>query len=89
MLNANLVVVSTQNQPNHRNKVGLLISDAQLHSIGGLGDDLNSSGCLYRVIDLEESDKETIHLLVFLLMQFMSRTDLVGKTHPQKYKEVG
>lgn len=35
------------------------------------------SGCLYRVIDLEEADKETIHLLVFLLMQFMSRADLV------------
>lgn len=51
--------------------------DGHIHSIGGAGDDFNLSGCLYRVIDLEEADKETIHLLVFLLMQFMSRTDLV------------
>lgn len=53
------------------------ISDGHIHSIGGAGDDFNMSGCLYRVIDLEEADKETIHLLVFLLMQFMSRADLV------------
>lgn len=39
------------------------------------GDDTNLSGCLHRIIDLEESDKETINLLVFLLMQFLSRAD--------------
>lgn len=39
--------------------------------IGGY-DDINFSGNLFRVIDLEEStDKETIHLLIHLLMQFM------------------
>lgn len=42
---------------------------------GGPGDESNLSGCLHRIIDLEESDKETIHLLVFLLMQFLSRAD--------------
>jgi hypothetical protein len=55
----------------------LLNSDGHVHSMGGGMDDLNFSGNLFRVIDLEESDKETIHLLVFLLMQFMSRSDLV------------
>ncbi|XP_058827136.1 protein unc-79 homolog isoform X1 [Topomyia yanbarensis] len=54
--------------------------DGHIHSIGGPGDDFNLSGCLYRIIDLEESDKETIHLLVFLLMQFMSRADLAYPT---------
>ncbi|XP_055534340.1 protein unc-79 homolog isoform X11 [Wyeomyia smithii] len=54
--------------------------DGHIHSIGGHGDEFNVSGCLYRIIDLEESDKETIHLLVFLLMQFMSRADLAYPT---------
>ncbi|GAB0098713.1 protein unc-79 homolog [Sergentomyia squamirostris] len=48
--------------------------DGHFHSFGGPGED-NLSGCLHRIIDLEEQDKETIHLLVFLLMQFMSRPD--------------
>ncbi|XP_055716676.1 protein unc-79 homolog isoform X6 [Phlebotomus papatasi] len=48
--------------------------DGHFHSFGGAGEDTLSS-CLHRIIDLEEQDKETIHLLVFLLMQFMSRSD--------------
>lgn len=49
--------------------------------IGGGYDDVNFSGNLFRVIDLEEStDKETIHLLIHLLMQFMSRPDLAFPT---------
>uniref|UniRef100_A0A1B0CGN7 Protein unc-79 homolog n=2 Tax=Lutzomyia longipalpis TaxID=7200 RepID=A0A1B0CGN7_LUTLO len=48
--------------------------DGHFHSFGGGGED-SLSGCLQRIIDLEEQDKETIHLLVFLLMQFMSRPD--------------
>lgn len=53
----------------------MLILDGHIHSFGGPGDESNLSGCLHRIIDLEESDKETIHLLVFLLMQFLSRAD--------------
>lgn len=49
--------------------------DGHLHSFGGPFDETNLTGCLHRIIDLEESDKETIHLLVFLLMQFLSRAD--------------
>lgn len=51
----------------------LIFLDGQIQSFGG--DESNLSGCLHRIIDLEESDKETIHLLVFLLMQFLSRAD--------------
>lgn len=51
------------------------ILDGHLHSIGGPGDENNLTGIIHRIIDLEESDKETIHLLVFLLMQFLSRVD--------------
>uniref|UniRef100_A0A182J4T6 Protein unc-79 homolog n=2 Tax=Anopheles atroparvus TaxID=41427 RepID=A0A182J4T6_ANOAO len=53
--------------------------DGHVHSLSGPNDDFHM-GSLYRVIDLEEADKETIHLLVFLLMQFMSRPDLAYPT---------
>ncbi|EFN81676.1 Uncharacterized protein KIAA1409 [Harpegnathos saltator] len=32
-------------------------------------------GYTHKIVDLEEADKETMHLLVFLLMQFLSRQD--------------
>ncbi|XP_050073343.1 protein unc-79 homolog isoform X4 [Anopheles maculipalpis] len=53
--------------------------DGHVHSISGQNEDFHL-GSLYRVIDLEEADKETIHLLVFLMMQFMSRPDLAYPT---------
>lgn len=37
----------------------------------------NSGELLQRIIDLEESDKETSSLIVFLLMQYMSRPEHV------------
>lgn len=49
-------------------------TDGHIHSLGGINDE-NLIGLLSRITELEESDRETIHLLVFLLMQFMSRTD--------------
>lgn len=36
-------------------------------------------GYTHKIVDLEEADKETMHLLVFLLMQFLSRQDQVNK----------
>lgn len=45
-----------------------------MHSLN-LVDDQNLLNFLQKVIDLEEADKETMHLLVFLLMQFISRSD--------------
>lgn len=36
-------------------------------------------GYTHRIVDLEEADKETMHLLVFLLMQFLSRQDQVNE----------
>lgn len=64
---------------NHRSKEFFFIFffdshlDGQLQSFAA--DEPNLTACLHRIIDLEESDKETIHLLVFLLMQFLSRAD--------------
>lgn len=46
-----------------------------MHSFGGPAEDPYISNCLHRIIDIEESDKETIHLLTFLFMQFLSRSD--------------
>lgn len=48
--------------------------DGHIHSMTG-ADDSNLVGFLHRVIDLEEADRETMHLLVFLLMQFLSRSE--------------
>lgn len=45
-----------------------------MHS-SNMMEDVQVSGLLQRIIEFEESDSETIHLLVFLLMQFMSRPD--------------
>nr|CAD7255823.1 unnamed protein product [Timema shepardi] len=48
--------------------------DGHIHSLMA-PDDSNVVGFLHRVIDLEEADRETMHLLVFLFMQFLSRSD--------------
>jgi len=37
----------------------------------------NASELLQKIVDLEESDKETSSLIVFLLMQYMSRPEHV------------
>ncbi|XP_067614407.1 protein unc-79 homolog isoform X4 [Eurosta solidaginis] len=58
--------------------------DGHIHSLGGINDD-NLIGLLSRITELEESDRETIHLLVFLLMQFMSRTD---QAYPSEDKPI-
>ncbi|XP_054270817.1 protein unc-79 homolog isoform X2 [Macrosteles quadrilineatus] len=51
--------------------------DGHIHSMSAapVPDETNLVGFMHRVIDLEESDRETMHLLVFLLMQFLSRSD--------------
>ncbi|KAL5284179.1 UNC79 family protein [Megaselia abdita] len=48
--------------------------DGHFHSIGGVPEE-NLASIIHRIVEIEQSDKETIHLLVFLLMQFMSRQD--------------
>ncbi|XP_030755941.1 protein unc-79 homolog [Sitophilus oryzae] len=50
------------------------IPDGHMHSLNVV-DDHNLTTFLQKIIDLEEADKETIHLLIFLLMQFLSRSD--------------
>ncbi|XP_012267707.2 protein unc-79 homolog isoform X12 [Athalia rosae] len=49
--------------------------DGHIHSLNVAEEGSNLPGFIHKVIDLEESDKETMHLLVFLLMQFLSRAD--------------
>ncbi|GLH04896.1 UNC79 protein, partial [Gryllus bimaculatus] len=49
-------------------------SDGHIHSLNA-ADDRNLVGFIHRIIDLEEADQETMHLLVFLFMQFLSRPD--------------
>ncbi|XP_024935950.1 protein unc-79 homolog isoform X3 [Cephus cinctus] len=51
------------------------IPDGHIHSLNMPEDGGNLPGFTHKIIDVEESDKETMHLLVFLLMQFLSRTD--------------
>ncbi|CAH1121158.1 unnamed protein product [Ceutorhynchus assimilis] len=59
--------------------------DGHMHSLNAV-DDQNLSTFLQRIIDLEEADKETMHLLVFLLMQFLSRSD---QAYPADEKNLG
>lgn len=50
-----------------------IYSDGHIHQLVA-GDDSGLAG-LTRVLNLEGNDHETIHLLIFLLMQFLSRPD--------------
>ncbi|XP_050313784.1 protein unc-79 homolog isoform X3 [Anthonomus grandis grandis] len=61
------------------------IPDGQMQSLSVV-DDQNLSTFLQRIIDLEEADKETMHLLIFLLMQFLSRSD---QAYPAEEKNLG
>lgn len=49
------------------------------HSYGMDSHEDNAGELLQRIVDLEESDKETSSLIVFLLMQYMSRPEHVIK----------
>lgn len=51
----------------------LSVADGHIHQFVA-GDDSGLAG-LSRVLNLEGNDHETIHLLIFLLMQFLSRPD--------------
>ncbi|XP_020280656.1 protein unc-79 homolog isoform X3 [Pseudomyrmex gracilis] len=51
------------------------IPDGHLHSLNMVDESSTLPGNATKIVDLEEADKETMHLLVFLLMQFLSRQD--------------
>ncbi|XP_011871476.1 PREDICTED: protein unc-79 homolog [Vollenhovia emeryi] len=51
------------------------ISDGHIHSLNMVDEASTLPGYTHKIVDLEEADKETMHLLVFLLMQFLSRQD--------------
>uniref|UniRef100_A0AAR5PWG4 Protein unc-79 homolog n=1 Tax=Dendroctonus ponderosae TaxID=77166 RepID=A0AAR5PWG4_DENPD len=61
------------------------IPDGHMHSLNVV-DDQNLTTFLQRIIELEEADKETMHLLIFLLMQFLSRSD---QAYPAEEKTLG
>ena len=44
-------------------------------------DELECTNIAAKTSDLEEVDKETIHFLVFLFMQYLSHPDQAGKSH--------
>lgn len=52
-------------------------TDGHLHSLNMVDESSTLPGNATKIVDLEEADKETMHLLVFLLMQFLSRQDQV------------
>ncbi|XP_017885375.1 protein unc-79 homolog isoform X4 [Ceratina calcarata] len=49
--------------------------DGHIHSLNMVDEASALPGYTHKIVDLEEADKETMHLLVFLLMQFLSRQD--------------
>ncbi|XP_076762516.1 UNC-79 domain-containing protein isoform X10 [Xylocopa sonorina] len=49
--------------------------DGHVHSLNMVDETSALPGYTHKIVDLEEADKETMHLLVFLLMQFLSRQD--------------
>ena len=53
-------------------------ADGHIHSLNMVDEASTLPGYTHKIVDLEEADKETMHLLVFLLMQFLSRQDQVN-----------
>lgn len=41
---------------------------------------------LQKAMDLEETDRDTLHLLTFLFMQFLSQSNIVSSFIRDKYK---
>lgn len=50
-----------------------------MHSLNMVEEGGTFPGFTYKIVELEEADKETMHLLVFLFMQFLSRQDQVAE----------
>ncbi|XP_065352317.1 protein unc-79 homolog isoform X2 [Cloeon dipterum] len=61
--------------------------EGQMHG-SNIIEDAQVCGLLQRIIEFEESDSETIHLLIFLLMQFMSRSDQAFPTDEKNVAKV-
>lgn len=49
-----------------------MLTEGYIHGLLG-GDDGHLLSIFHRIIEIEEMDKETMHLLTFLFMQFLSR----------------
>ncbi|XP_026830601.1 protein unc-79 homolog, partial [Ooceraea biroi] len=57
------------------------IPDGHIHSLNMVDEASTLPAYTHKIVDLEEADKETMHLLVFLLMQFLSRQDQAYPTN--------
>ncbi|CAK1545778.1 unnamed protein product [Leptosia nina] len=55
----------------------------RINSVSGRSTEETANTVMPKTVDLEEADKETTNLLVFLLMQFLSRSD---QAHPSDEK---
>ncbi|KAF7993840.1 hypothetical protein HCN44_011109 [Aphidius gifuensis] len=51
------------------------LTDGHVHSLNMVEEAGALPGYAHKIVELEEADKETMHLLVFLFMQFLSRQD--------------
>jgi len=60
------------------------LTDGHIHSLNMVDEASTLPGYTHKIVDLEEADKETMHLLIFLLMQFLSRQDQVNLFKQQK-----
>lgn len=54
------------------------LTDGHIHSLNMVDEASTLPAYTHKIMDLEEADRETMHLLVFLLMQFLSRQDQVN-----------
>ncbi|GBP28889.1 Protein unc-79 homolog [Eumeta japonica] len=57
------------------------------HSLSGRSTEDTMSTVIPKTVDLEEADRETTNLLVFLLMQFLSRHVKSDQAHPTEDKQ--
>ncbi|XP_065166264.1 protein unc-79 homolog isoform X3 [Atheta coriaria] len=63
--------------------VTLCFTDGHMHSMNVV-DDANLASFSQKIIELEETDRETMHLLIFLLLQFLSRSDQAFPTDDKR-----
>lgn len=79
LLLSSLVRFDLVNLPRERYLLAFDITDGHVHSLNMVDETSALPGNTHKIVDLEEADKETMHLLVFLLMQFLSRQDQVNE----------
>lgn len=62
---------------NYFSYIFICVPDGHVHTMHIVDEGGNQPSFICKIVNSEEVDKETLHLLVFLLMQFLSRQDQV------------